>query len=210
MRYMAACVGMMLVATLTRAQTIVISEGGYAYDGRVITLDDRQADVLQGLQVSLSFNGNALPMVRWKGQLVELRPDGLFTTAAPRHARSRIEGAGDPRAFDTGVTFATSRGTIHTRDVSFRLERERFLDARSVALGAEIMQLPPGAQRNAVESELIRVLNQAFDLKQANRRAEIKSLADRLDALEYELREREQYRDDIIMRRVEHLTGIRD
>ena len=210
MRFLAVCVGFMLVATLTRAQTIVISDGGYAYDGRAITLDDRQADLLNGLQLSLSFSGNALPMVRWKGQVVELRPDGLYTSATPRHARSRLDGAGDQRTFDAGVTFATSRGTIHTRDVSFRLERERFLDARSIALGAEIKQLPPGTQRNAVEAELIRVLNQAFDLKQANRRAEIKSLVDRLDALEYELLEREQYRDDIIMRRVEHLTGIRE
>jgi hypothetical protein len=210
MRFLAVCVGMMLVATLTRAQTIVISDGGYAYDGRSITLNDHQADLLNGLQLSLSFSGNALPMVRWKGQVFELRPDGLYTSASPRHARSRLDGAGAQRTFDAGVTFATSRGTIHTRDVSFRLERERFLDARSIALGAEIKQLPPGTQRNAVEAELIRVLNQAFDLKQANRRAEIKSLVDRLDALEYELLEREQYRDDIIMRRVEHLTGIRE
>ena len=93
-----------------------------------------------------------------------------------------------------------------------RLLYERLLDEwgmeiETVQLAFEIRRLPEGEQREEPLGKLRELLEDAFELKQENRRREVARLESELEALRARLRERERQRDRLIEVRIRELLS---
>lgn len=88
-----------------------------------------------------------------------------------------------------------------------RLVEEYYLESRIQELAARVRALGASSQREEMVSELKTLLDEAFELKQENRRREIGQLKNELQSLQDRLNERESLREEIIQRRLRELVG---
>lgn len=91
-----------------------------------------------------------------------------------------------------------------------RLVDEREMEREALRLAAEIRNEERSDEREERIDLLRERLDEAFNLKQQNRRHEIEALEDRLEDLQETLEERERMREDIIDRRLRELLRISD
>ena len=87
--------------------------------------------------------------------------------------------------------------------------REQQLRFRAEDLALFIIEQPQDENRQKLEDELLRLLNESFDLKQKNREREIDQLEARLVELKRVLDERNAKRDLIVGKRFKELVGPR-
>lgn len=99
--------------------------------------------------------------------------------------------------------------TLRARDPHLyeQLVRERQLEADTETLARNIRSLAPGDERTRMLEDLRTRLDAIFELKQENRRNEIRQLEDRIQELKRLLQLREQQRARIIENRLEQLIG---
>lgn len=88
-----------------------------------------------------------------------------------------------------------------------QLMREHEMEAEAFRLAAAIRQAPDGETRERLTRQLRDRLVASFELKQENRREEIRQVEALLETLRLRLREREAMRDQIIQHRMRELTG---
>jgi len=88
------------------------------------------------------------------------------------------------------------------------LVREWRMDREAEALALEIRRFPNGEVRTNRIAELRQKINEIFDLKQQNRRREIRQIEKELAALHERLRKRETFRDRLIKERLADLIGV--
>lgn len=86
-----------------------------------------------------------------------------------------------------------------------RLVAERDREVETIRLAQEIRQLADGPVRDARIADLRARLQEIFELKQENRRREIRHLERELAGLQERLRERERLRDEIVEERLRYL-----
>ena len=84
---------------------------------------------------------------------------------------------------------------------------EQHLEIKSRQLAARIRQAQDNSKQLRLRKELRELLEELFELKQENRRNEIRMLRGKLKELEKQLRVREKHRDAIIDRRMRELIG---
>ncbi len=95
----------------------------------------------------------------------------------------------------------------HDQELYGRLMQEWQMERETHRLADSIRRLPDGPQREAQISQLRDLLDQIFELKQENRRAEIAALKARLAEAQERLEQREALRSTIIDRRLRQLIG---
>ena len=88
------------------------------------------------------------------------------------------------------------------------LQRERDMEMRTHRLAHAARSAESEAERNEHMEELRSVLTEIFELKQANRRKEIKQLEQQLTQLNERLAERESLKKDIIESRLADLMNL--
>lgn len=81
-------------------------------------------------------------------------------------------------------------------------------EAETNALALEIQRMAPGADRDRLVDELRQKLDVIFELKQENRRREIRQLEAAIDDLRARLHKREDYRERIIEQRLQELIAL--
>ena len=96
------------------------------------------------------------------------------------------------------------------RELYERLNRERALEGETVQLALQIRTARTPAEKRRLEESLKKKLEESFELKQQNRREEIRKLEAELDQLRGKLRERERLRAQIVEQRLRELTGQED
>ena len=87
-----------------------------------------------------------------------------------------------------------------------QLINELELEKETQEIAIKARRLPPGDERDQHIEQLRRLLNEAFDLKQDNRRREIKQLEQQLVALQQRLKDREAMKKKIIDHRIDVLV----
>jgi hypothetical protein len=87
-----------------------------------------------------------------------------------------------------------------------RLSREQVLEAEASRLAALVKSPQHEAERDANKERLVAKLNEIFEFKQANRRAEIAQFERELARLRERLERREAQKERLISRRLELLT----
>lgn len=142
-------------------------------------------------------------------------------TEATRQQAERMRGLAEeirnsvpPPGGRVRVYHAPSKREEPGEDVAERLEDERIrmhlqlekqLDLESRRIASEIAQLASEDLRRELERDLRSHLDEAFELRQENRRKEIRELESRLNELQERLERREELRERIIEERVEFL-----
>lgn len=96
----------------------------------------------------------------------------------------------------------------HDQELFDLLVKEREIERETVRLSREIRRMAEGPERDARVEDLQRQLNEAFELKQTNRRREIEQLEDRLRDLQEKLGDRERMRGEIIDKRLRQLLHL--
>ncbi len=96
----------------------------------------------------------------------------------------------------------------HDQELFELLLKEREIERETIHLSREIRATAEGPERDVRVEELRRKLEEAFELKQANRRREISQLEDRLNDLQQKLEERERMRSEIIDNRLRQLLHL--
>lgn len=88
------------------------------------------------------------------------------------------------------------------------LVQEWKMEAETNALALEIRQMAPGADRDRLFEALRQKLDTIFELKQENRRREIRQLEAAIDDLRARLQKREDYRERMIDQRLQELIAL--
>lgn len=96
----------------------------------------------------------------------------------------------------------------HDQELFDLLLKEREIEQETIHLSREIRGMADGAERDARVDDLRRKLDEAFELKQTNRRREIQQLEARLVELQEKLEERERMRGEIIDNRLRQLLRL--
>ncbi|RMH63102.1 MAG: hypothetical protein D6685_08070 [Bacteroidetes bacterium] len=96
----------------------------------------------------------------------------------------------------------------HDQELYGRLMQEWQMERETHRLADSIRRLPDGPQREAQIGQLRDLLDQIFELKQENRRAEIAALKARLAEAQERLEQREALRSTIIDHRLRQLIGV--
>ncbi|ARA92705.1 hypothetical protein AWN76_005695 [Rhodothermaceae bacterium RA] len=96
----------------------------------------------------------------------------------------------------------------HDQELYGRLVQEWQMERETHRLADSIGRLPAGPQREAQIGQLRDLLDQIFELKQENRRAEIAALKARLAEAQERLEQREALRSTIIDHRLRQLIGV--
>ncbi len=164
------------------------------------------------LEVAPSVAGPQVDMIALHAQQFLRRSSELERAGAPESAARLRNSAQDmlrmaedlPRMEYTAYLDDVRR---HNGELYNRLLRENQLEERSLALASDIRGASDAARRTLLEQQLRGILNDAFDLKQENRRREVRHLESQLDALRLRLRERETNRKQIIEQRALELIG---
>jgi len=103
----------------------------------------------------------------------------------------------------------TYLNTIQSQDQELyeRLLSERAMEVETVRLAHQINSVQEGPQRDRLIDDLHNMLGSIFELKQENRREEIRQLENQLETLQERLEERERLRKRLIDRRLQELIG---
>ena len=88
------------------------------------------------------------------------------------------------------------------------LVREWRMEREAEALALEIRRLSEGETRTIRIDQLRQKLDEIFELKQQNRRQEIRQLEQELEALHQRLQKREEWRERLIEQRLGQLIGV--
>lgn len=164
---------------------------------------------VDGMSMTFEYSGPVAPAIGLNGRLYTIDGDRLveldqgemdrqaFVFAKPQPlGRSAAEQA--QQAYMQGLS-------ERDRALYERLVREREMEAEAYRLAQQLRANPSDV--SALSSQLREKLDAMFELKQENRREEIRQVEEVLQALRQRLQEREAMRDDIIQHRMRELTG---
>jgi hypothetical protein len=214
-------------ASAQQARTLRIHDGTVYVDGQPLS-DDQLPDSLnlQGIETQYRFVGVRRPVVELRGQLFALE-DGLepvteaevrrkqravvlrsrLLRAQPSRAASAARPSRGKRAMAPEVDHQQYLDAVQrsSRELYERLLHERRMEENVEDLARAIRLLPEGEERRVKIDTLRAMLEDIFEVKQENRRREIKRLQRQIRELQQNLRKREQMRDRMIERRLGQL-----
>lgn len=217
--------GMLLpAASAQQARTLRIHDGTVYVDGQPLSGDQLPDSLnLQGIETQYRFVGVRRPVVELNGRLFALQ-DGLepVTEAEVRREqravvlRSRSSRARSSRTASAASPSRSKRAMApkanhqqylnavqrSSRELYERLLHERRMEENAEDLARAIRLLPEGEERRVKIDTLRAMLENIFEIKQENRRREVKRLQRQIRELQQNLRKREQMRDRMIERRL--------
>lgn len=205
-------------AVAQQTRTLNIRNGTVSVNGRPLPDDQLPEDLnLQGMNAQYRFLGIQRPVVELDGRLFAVEEDRLtpVTEEEIQEKRAsvilrggRTHSAASPATPDNPETAqrqylnAVQRSS---RELYERLVRERRMEQNARELARTIRLLPPGRERRVKIDTLHAMLENIFELKQENRRREIKHLQHQIRELQKSIQKREQMRGLMIDRRLRQL-----
>ncbi|MFB6097812.1 MAG: hypothetical protein ABEK84_01600 [Salinibacter sp.] len=208
------------VASAQQTHTLNIHNGTVYVDGKPLSEDQLPDSLnLKGISAHYRFLGIRRPVIELNGRLFAV-DDGLTPVSeeevrqqrasvilggrtprsrAPRGRRRASAGRGEYRQYLNAIQRSS-------RELYERLLRERRMEQRARDLARAIQLLPNGPERQAKIDTLRAMLEDIFELKQENRRREIRRLQRQIRELQRNLQKRAQMRDRMIDRRLQQLV----
>jgi hypothetical protein len=217
---------MLPAASAQQTRTLRVHEGTAYVDGQPLS-DDQLPDGLnlKGIETQYRFVGVRRPVVELNGRLFALE-DGLepVTEAEVRreqgavvlrsssrtrspHMASAARAPGSERALSPEANHQRYLDAVQgsSRELYERLLHERRMEKEAEELARMVRLLPEGEERRVKVDTLRAMLEDIFEIKQENRRREVKRLQRQIRELQTNLRKREQMRDRMIERRLGQL-----
>ncbi len=192
----------------TAVHRLDIRDGTVYHDGTPLPDGALPADLdIAGVAMSFEYSGPVAPAIGLNGRLYtldgerlvpldEADMDGAFGLARPEVlGQSAAEQA--EQAYLQGLS-------ERDRALYERLIREREMEGEALRLAQQLRRNPVDA--TALRTELRQKLDAMFELKQENRREEIRQVEEVLGALRQQLRKREAMREQVIEHRMRELT----
>ena len=208
-------------STAQQTRTLTIRDGTIQVDGQTLSDDQIPSDLdLEGITAQYQFMGIERPVIELNGRLFAIN-DGLKQVSEDEVQSQESSvilqeisaGPAAPRTRTSGTVRDPQRQYLNdvqkaNRELYNRLVRERTMEQEAQNLAHIIRMLPEGSSEREAKADTLRsLLNEIFELKQENRREEIRQVEDALQALRQRLQEREAMRDEIIQHRMRELTG---
>ncbi len=178
---------------------------------RSAELQERSAE-LQERSARLREQSNRL--VLQSMELLNLSGDKVQIVSRPPMPRPPMppeQSAREAAIQEAHATYHAILGTYfesveqENRQLYQRLLEEWGMENETVQLAFEIRRLPEGDRREDGLRRLRELLDEAFELKQENRRREVSQLESELEALRARLEERERQRERLIEARIREL-----
>jgi hypothetical protein len=203
------------VAPVTQAQQtgaeevhrLEIREGRVYHNG--VEIPAPEGVDIEGLTFTFEYSGPGMPALTLNGRVYTLEGDRLMV----------LEDVADP-ANSMAVVAASSAeegrrqaeeaylATLSERDRALytRLLHEREMEIDALRLAYRYRHLSSVNERPQLRRQLHQLLSTMFDLKQENRREEIRQVEDMLEIMRRQVEEREEQRDELIRQRLDQLT----
>lgn len=202
--------GMSPFAVAQQTRTLSIQDGTVYVDGTSLSEDQVPEGLdLDGLTAQYHFVGVQRPVVELDGQLFAVTDRLIPVTRDERNAQMEGQSGGqsDAEAIPTAHEQYLQDVQQSSRELYERLQRERVLEKNAKDLARAIRILPDGERRRGRIDSLRALLNNLFELKQANHRREIEHLQRQIQELQRRLQKRQEMRASMIQNRLEHLVG---
>jgi gamma-glutamylcyclotransferase (GGCT)/AIG2-like uncharacterized protein YtfP len=164
---------------------------------------------VEGMSMTFEYSGPVAPAIGLNGRLYTIDGERLVELDESE-VDQKAFGVARPQSL--GLSPAEQAQQAYMQGLSERdralyerLVREREMEAEAYRLAQQLRMNPSNA--DALRDQLREKLDAMFELKQENRREEIRQVEDALQALRQRLQEREAMRDKIIQHRMRELTG---
>lgn len=177
--------------------------------------------------ISMDYSGDVTPAIEIDGRVFALKGNRLVEVqdakgeqgAAREVSRAQAYMISEPKAASRAVagTEAASRQRVEQdyldslsesdRALYDQLVRERDMEAETLRLAQRYRRATTDAERETLRAQLRDKLGAMFDLKEANRREEVRQMEAALEELRQRMNERNAMRDAIIEHRLDELLG---
>lgn len=187
-----------------------IHDGAVYHDGTQLPEGALPAGLdVDGMSMTFEYSGPVAPAIGLNGRIYTLDGDRLVELDESEVDRQAF-GVTKPQALGQSVAEQAERAYMQglserDRALYERLVREREMETESYRLAQQLRMNPNNDA--TLRSQLREKLDAMFELKQENRREEIRQVEEALQALRQRLQEREAMRDEIIQHRMRELTG---
>jgi hypothetical protein len=185
-----------------------IHNGTVYHDGTALPAGALPAELdMEGMSMTFEYSGPVAPAIGLNGRLYTLEGDRLVELDQEGVDRKAFAFA-KPQPLGRSAAEQAYMQGLSERDRALyeRLVREREMEAEAVRLARALRQAD-AAEQASLREQLREKLDAMFELKQENRREEIRQVEEVLRALQQRLQEREAMRDEIIQHRMRELTG---
>ena len=197
-----------------------IRDGRIWHDGQLLPeaeLPGTLAD--DGLSLTFEYAGPVTPALALNGRLYALEGEELVELDRAELAERPQAYALVPELVVNTVPVSERAAPVsaeeaylktlseHDRALYERLMREREMVSEAHRLAYSYRRAPDDAVRTRLGGQLRAKLEAMFELKQENRREEIRQVEYLLEALRTQLQERQAMKNEIIDRRMRELTG---
>lgn len=206
-------------ASAAEVHRLEIRDGAVFYDGTPLPASALPAGVdLAGVPAMyMDYSGDVTPAIEIDGRVFAFTEGRLVEVeAAAEPGRAQAFALTQPKPVSTAEADVRRRDaesayleTLSASDRALyeRLLRERDMEAETLRLAQRYRLAATEAERIAVRTELRDRLGVMFDLKQRNRREEIRQMEAALDTLVTRLEERAAMRERIVEHRLNELVG---
>lgn len=181
-------------------RTLQIQDGTVYIDGTALP-DEAVPDALRldGVQMQYQVYGAETPIVSIQGTAYRL-------TASALEPVQGSEASGRAAAASRSTAEYMQMLRAQSEQLYAAVQREYALEHAAEQRAYRIRQMAPGPARTAHLDTLRQTVTQLFDLKQANRRRELRHLQQQVEAMQQRMRERAAHRDAMIEQRIHQLT----
>lgn len=177
---------------------------------------------LSGVEpMSMDYSGDVTPAVEVDGRVFAFADDRLI------EVQEAAGEGGEAQAFGIFQSKATGRSTTGAsqqrqrraeqeymnslsetdRALYERLMREREMETEALRLAQRYQQAATDAERSTIQQQLREKLGAMFDLKQENRREEVRQMEVALETLRERMNERRAMREEIVEHRMKELLA---
>lgn len=195
-------------AAEAQVHRLQIHNGTVYHDGAALPEGALPAELdVDGMSMTFEYSGPVAPAIGLNGRIYTLE-EGRLVELDQEEMDRQAFGFAKPQPLGRSAAEQAEHAYMQglserDRALYERLVREREMEAEAYRLAQQIrLSADP-----SLRSQLRDKLDAMFELKQENRREEIRQVEEVLQALRQRLQEREAMRDDIIQHRMRELTG---
>ena len=182
-------------------KSLTVKASSSGLDGTIFLVEDRLLDGLNAMSRGFKVDaGNEEDWVSWS-------PHAHWTDAI-ESAQQALMAFPDPHTM-LSINGYLESTLLSDSDLFGRLKDELRMEQQTTGLAMQIMSMDEGNARDRKIEELETLLDDVFELKQDNRRLEIKRLESELEDTKLRLMEKEEAKDRLIDARLKQLLGNR-
>ena len=200
-----------------------VRDGVVYHDGVALPPSAVPSDVdMRGFPpISMDYSGDVTPAIEVDGRMFAFENNRLVEVQNAAAEVSRVQAymISQPKASARASADAEAAGRQRAeqdyldslsesdRALYEQLVRERDMEAETLALAQAYRRAATEAERATLRDQLRAKLGAMFDLKEANRREEVRQMEAALDGLRQRMNERNAMRGEIIEHRLSELLG---